>query len=309
MGTELRQYIVCVRNLEIQKETLAKTITNIDRKINTLGLPKKLNRERNPIELNFWEMYSFPLFLIAPVVILGLIFLFAGLDEYSTIYRTATGTEYGDGSTLCWIGFIVLLVGILLLSLVISSYKKQKQHYIENEQIINNNYKIDKQNDEKRVSNELVLKQKYQQARNSLYNTYAQTCNTLNALYAKKIIYPKYQNDLVAICMFHEYFESGRCHDLTGHEGAYNIYEQELRMGIIIGKLDIIIQKLDEIQSNQYALYTAVQQISNQQNRILSSLQQISLNQDMQSEHLEHIRYNTAALKQNSDIAMVYALY
>lgn len=309
MDTRLRQYIACVRNLEIQKETLAKTITNIDRKINTLGIPRRINRERNPIELNFWEMYSLPLLLIAPIVIIGLVFLFVGFDEFSTVYYTASGTEHGNGSTLCWYGFAMLLAGGLLLALIISRYKKQEKRCIENEQIINRNYRINKQNDEKRVSNELILKQKYQQARNTLYNTYAQTCSTLNALYAKNIIYSKYQNDLVAICMFHEYFESGRCNALTGHEGAYNIYEQELRMGIIIGKLDIIIEKLDEIQSNQYALYTAVKQISNQQARILNSLQQITYNQNMQSESLEHIRYNTAALKQNSDIAMIYALF
>ena len=55
-----------------------------------------------------------------------------------------------------------------------------------------------------------------------------------------------------------EYFESGRCSTLTGPDGAYNLYEQELRSNLIISNLQEINSKLDQIKANQYLLYTVV---------------------------------------------------
>ena len=38
--------------------------------------------------------------------------------------------------------------------------------------------------------------------------------------------------------MFDEYLQSGRCYTLEGHEGAYNLYEEEKFKEIILTKLD-----------------------------------------------------------------------
>jgi hypothetical protein len=58
-----------------------------------------------------------------------------------------------------------------------------------------------------------------------------------------------------------EYLDSGRCSALEGPDGAYNLYESELRQNYIISKLDTIINQLDMIRENQYYLYTAMQDI------------------------------------------------
>ena len=76
----------------------------------------------------------------------------------------------------------------------------------------------------------------------------------LDKLYSLGIVFPKYRN-LVAVSTIYEYFASGRVTELEGPTGAYNLYENELRMNQIIDKLDVIITKLDEIKANQYALY------------------------------------------------------
>ena len=55
-----------------------------------------------------------------------------------------------------------------------------------------------------------------------------------------------------------EYLLSGRCEDLTGYTGAYNLYEQELRMNIIIAELELISEELDAIKENQYMIYNAI---------------------------------------------------
>ena len=51
---------------------------------------------------------------------------------------------------------------------------------------------------------------------------------------------------------------SERCYGLTGHEGAYNLYENELRLGHIISTLDSISSDIKEIKQNQRMLYDVV---------------------------------------------------
>lgn len=91
--------------------------------------------------------------------------------------------------------------------------------------------------------------------------------DSLEKLYDKNIIFPKYRN-FVAITMISEYLESGRCSELEGPNGAYNLYESELRQNIIINQLSTIIDNLDQIKNNQFILY---QEISNS-NRIISGI-------------------------------------
>lgn len=71
--------------------------------------------------------------------------------------------------------------------------------------------------------------------------------------YAMDVIYPKYRA-LIPITMFCEYFESGRCSELAGANGAYNIYENESRLDQIVVKLDDIINRLDQIRESQMML-------------------------------------------------------
>ncbi len=76
----------------------------------------------------------------------------------------------------------------------------------------------------------------------------------LNKFYSTNVIYPKYRS-LPAIASLFEYMLSERCYGLTGHEGAYNLYESELRLGHIISTLDSISSDIKEIKQNQRMLY------------------------------------------------------
>lgn len=76
----------------------------------------------------------------------------------------------------------------------------------------------------------------------------------LNQLYDEDVIFPKYRN-IVAISTISEYLESGRCSELEGANGAYNLYEMELRQNIVIGQLSIVVNNLEQIRNNQYSLY------------------------------------------------------
>ena len=62
----------------------------------------------------------------------------------------------------------------------------------------------------------------------------ASTMKTLQNVYKTELIYPKYRY-LSAVAAFYEYFITGRCDDLIGPHGAYNLYEYEMRKdGIIL---------------------------------------------------------------------------
>ena len=108
-------------------------------------------------------------------------------------------------------------------------------------------------------------------------NTLTSTQQTLQRFYGLNVIYPKYRN-FVAISMFYEYLCSGRCSALEGHEGAYNIYEQEIRMNLILSKLDEVIAHLDRIEGNQYMLASAIREGNAKADQIYQTLQNVESN-------------------------------
>lgn len=85
-----------------------------------------------------------------------------------------------------------------------------------------------------------------------------ETERVLQQLYDRGLLYSKYRN-VVAVCSIYEYLESGRCTELTGPDGAYNKFDTELQVRRIEGKLDIVIQKLDEIRTTQEVLCSMVE--------------------------------------------------
>lgn len=103
--------------------------------------------------------------------------------------------------------------------------------------------------------------------------TLAEAKRALQSLYALDIIHPKYRA-IIPVTMFCEYIETGRCSELTGANGAYNKYEEELRMELIVGsirdvkrvlgqissQLGQLSMQIEKIQQNQYLLFQAMQE-------------------------------------------------
>ena len=94
---------------------------------------------------------------------------------------------------------------------------------------------------------------------------------SLTKLYSQNILYAKYRN-LVAVATIYEYFESGRCMELEGPNGAYNMYEGELRANIIICSLNQIISDLAQIKNGQYALYEQINRSTLEVNQMLGNI-------------------------------------
>ena len=111
-------------------------------------------------------------------------------------------------------------------------------------------------------------------------------------LYSLDVIYPKYR-ELIPVVTMLEYLESGRCDELTGANGAYNIYESEVRQNIIISSLGRVISMLGSIRDNQYALYQVLQHSN-------------SLVEGMSSE-IEKLAESNYAIAKNSKTAAYYS--
>ncbi len=113
--------------------------------------------------------------------------------------------------------------------------------------------------DMERVSAEEFRKNDLIAVQNELKQQCVETRNILRHYYSQNILFSKYQN-FIAVCSLYEYLMSGRCTALEGHEGAYNLFETELRLDRICGKLDTVIDHLSDIKDNQAVLYDAIQE-------------------------------------------------
>ena len=118
-------------------------------------------------------------------------------------------------------------------------------------------------------------------------------------LYSYNVIYGKYRT-YVAMSTFIDYFLSGRVASLDGSDGAYNLYEQEFRADIVIGKLDLILDSLEDIKDNQYFLYNELQSVNSTLARINKDLLLNNMLQEAQLIKLDSIVVNT-------DVAAFYS--
>ena len=102
----------------------------------------------------------------------------------------------------------------------------------------------------------------------------SETQAVLDKLYSLDVIYPKYRT-LPALTSIYEYLVTGRCEELSGAHGAYNLYEDEIRKDTVISQLNTVIENLEQIKQNQYMLYEQVKGIQQNTRAIAAELYQI----------------------------------
>lgn len=143
-------------------------------------------------------------------------------------------------------------------------------------------------------------------------------CGYIEELLQAKILFPKY-NNIVAWSTMYEYFITGRVAELAGPNGAYNLYESELRANTIISQLDVIISELEEIKQNQYVLYETISETNKLLLEMIDDLDDIRDNaesiaansrdsRDLLNKIYEtdsYIAYNTAKIAKYSKITAV----
>lgn len=290
---DLLKYLNDCKDLELTYQSECEEQQKLRQSMKNLGIPGNINPpNRDVIAKNVRANDNGASHLLN--------ILFGILAVIDIIISLGFGVYYGVFDFIVMlivggvIGFIIWFVLGVILSIIYESTAlppKIEQQY----QIAMQNYYMALQQDQNRVEYEKRQIQLIQSRIDRIEAQKGETTRILEKMYAIGIVYPKYQA-LVPIVMFCEYFESGRCSELEGHEGAYNIYESELRQNIIISKLDDISGKLEQIKQNQYMLYVAIEEGNQRVNQLCNATYD-------SARRLEDIQRNTAISAENSRVA------
>ncbi|MBR5344937.1 MAG: hypothetical protein IK127_03855 [Clostridia bacterium] len=195
------------------------------------------------------------------------------ISAYSNSYANSGPKSV---QTLSW---IMLIAAITMIIITIVLYKK---HLKESDfSRIRKNAEIRKERQKAQQSNDVTLSKyntdlnAWATSRNnglaSLNKNKAALQRMIDKYYEADYVFPKYRN-LSALTSIYEYLSSGRCDELTGPNGAYNLYESELRQNLIIAQLSIIIANLEQIRQNQYTLYQEMTKINATTRKISAQL-------------------------------------
>ena len=203
----------------------------------------------------------------------------------SILYGISGGAEANGSTVDVGICLMMLFVGIGMMipylfihfqenkeiAAISSRYYKEIERYKEEKAEIeeyNSNAKKEYQRnlDEWNASNT--------EAQGYLQAPLTETEQALKSFYELDVIYPKYHN-LPALTSMYEYLITGRCEELAGPHGAYNLYEDEVRKDTVISQLNTVIENLEQIKQNQYMLYEQVVSIQQTTKAIAIELYQI----------------------------------
>ncbi len=240
----------------------------------------------------FWYFDSE--FLTTAICLAGatsIIYIIFSLFFLNDIWYKRIAIIFSDLSTLIvFVAAVLVIYTIYTFYKYFSSVKKTKN---KNEKIKQENIEINK-NNQKYLKIQNKIQKKLEEEVVFLNSKIIETEDLLKKYYEMNIIFSKYRN-LICISSINEYFESGRCKTLEGHEGAYNILENEIRLNLIINKLDNILEKLDQIKEHQYMLYAAIQHSNN-------IIQTIGNEIKIMNNQIEAIENNSSIAAYNSQI-------
>lgn len=186
--------------------------------------------------------------------------------------------EFGAAEPSFWPLIAMAIIDGIILAIYLPERKKWKQYYSEQRRKYEEDCRTcleeNKNRKEEFAYNQKCWKDSCTKMRTTLEKPLKETKENLERVYAKNIIYPKYRN-LPALTSIYEYYVTGRCEELSGPYGAYNLYEDEVRKDKIISQLNTVIANLEQIKLNQYKLYEQVCQIQSNTNRVVRELNAI----------------------------------
>ena len=232
-------------------------------------------------------------------------------------------------------GFYVIIVAVILGFIVgVNNYAKDKSEYgnylNEVESIKKQNADIVKYNNERykywenerhkryvmsidefEQNTKPIIEREQEQALHQLCAVY----NTLEMLYNLRVngvlcLHPNYQG-LVPISIIYGYFDTGRCSQLQGHEGTYNLYEDEKMKGMIIGKLNVVLKQLNQLNRSMIYVGKAIEKcksrlydLESAGNRMISSVNNMNSNV---SNRLKGVSNQMSAIEANTANSAYYA--
>lgn len=277
---ELKRYFRQLINAEMALYTNEKVIEeyNKKRKEEKPHEPQKVNLDEPLLYVEYdYNMFNLIRFTSLKQPLIMGFFLFMGiLGCIMTIVLICS--VIGGAAFLIEPGDVILaLLEMLCLFYVIYEWKKETSVVRAQDKVNREKYKLQMndynmriEKEKEKYDNDVVAYKKSIDIYNletekeiiKLKEINKEIKENLKELYDVNIVYPKYRN-LVAITTIYEYLASGRCETLEGSNGAYNLYENELRANIVINSLNQIITNLNQIKNTQYELYEQLKEADN----------------------------------------------
>lgn len=292
----LVQYLQNVVDLEKQVYLQKQALYQLDKKIKSLGHAGEISSVAE-YNLTFWGALG----RVGGFMLIGMLagFMPIGcalgkLSPESFLFKLLAGSRsyLGAAGFVFSIVFPATIGAIVAIIVNIVETISNKKTNAKNEK----RYNAAMHADAVRVNNELAQKKVLQQERSILYGRYQKTQETLRRFYDVGVIYGKYRYDFAAVASFLDYFQSGRCSTLgenRGGDGAYNLYESELRQNVIINKLDQVLSKLDQIRDNQYSLACAIQEGNRISQKLVKATERLAIAGEQTARNSEIAAYNS----------------
>lgn len=250
--------------LEKARYALGELYSRLEDRIASLGNPREI---RGPEKSSFLGGLLGGLILLSIPIVVVIVLLRAG-NSFSSL--TKAPVEFYVTLLLFAVPAAILLIRT---ACVVGENRKSKHRY-----------RLALQADRQRVSSEQAVIEGLRNQQSAVSDQYDELGKQLEKFYGLGMVYKKYCN-FIAVTTILEYLQSGRCTRLTGPDGAYNLYEQELWNQTIVGKLDQVLNDLESIRENQYVLYDAIadacnacESIEQQNERLIESNQDVSSN-------------------------------
>ena len=203
---------------------------------------------------------------------------FTGIGIFLFTLLITLLSEFIEAEPIIYSLIVIAILDGITLAIYLSEKKKWKEAYSKQRDMYNEDCDLCRKENENRkeefIYNQECWKDSCTKMRTTLEKPLKETKENLERVYAKNIIYPKYRN-LPALTSIYEYYVTGRCEELSGPYGAYNLYEDEVRKDKIISQLNTVIANLEQIKQNQYKLYEQVCQIQSNTNRMVRELNAI----------------------------------
>lgn len=200
------------------------------------------------------------------------------LVTFTSIFLFTQLMEFSAAEPSFWPLIGMAILDGIILAIYLPEKKKWEEKYSEQMDMYNEDCNLCRKENENRKEkfayNQKCWEDSCTKMRATLEKPLKETKENLEKVYAKNTIYPKYRN-LPALTSIYEYYVTGRCEELSGPYGAYNLYEDEVRKDKIISQLNTVIANLEQIKQNQYKLYEQVCQIQSNTNRMVWELNAI----------------------------------
>ncbi len=258
MGNDIQTYLSAALDMETNIYVQQKMLEKVKKDYQGLGLRSKIYkpvRQKADFDIVIAMM---PIFAVIGGIIGGIIGLVGGFNNY----REESILLALFSSALCAVVFAVIgaivggvaVGGIVGFSARLFEQKKLDTSYQLECAIYEELVTEDDQRIQAELKKQRLLGNVIKQIENGLHQS---QCN-LKKLYSLSVLHKDYQNKY-AVSSMYGYFEKGITQSLafdphTGDEGAYKIYERELREDIIITNTEEILNKLDIVIRNQYVL-------------------------------------------------------